>query len=140
MTPPTGRSNRSRGGEPLGPLQSAVMEGLWQRQSATAAEITSSLNALRPEPLSTKTILTCLTRLEEKGLVCHHKDSRAYRFIPTKSREEVAAWYLLKQFDAIIERFGDLAVAIFVQQVAADPDRFHLLRQMVEVNDARGGP
>jgi predicted transcriptional regulator len=126
--------------DPLGPLQFAVMEGLWIQQSATATEITRQLNAQRRQPLSAKTILTCLTRLEEKGLVCHSKESRAFRFSPTKSEDEVSAWYVADRFQAIIDRFGDLAVAVFVKQIGEDPDRYRFLRQLVEENDEGGGP
>jgi BlaI family transcriptional regulator, penicillinase repressor len=135
-TPPA----RSREVDPLGPLQLAVMEGLWVRGSATAAEITRELNAGRPRPLSTKTILTCLTRLEEKGLVSHSKDRRAYRFSPTKSADEVSAWYVGDRLQAIIDRFGDLAVAVFVKLVGEDPVRYRFLRQLVEGKDEGGGP
>jgi BlaI family transcriptional regulator, penicillinase repressor len=125
---------------PLGPLQSAVMEGLWIRHPSTAAEITDGLNARRHPPLSTKTILTSLTRLEEKGLVSHSKESRTYLFSPTKSEREVAAWYLGDRFRTLIDRFGDLAVAVFVEQIGEDPMRYRFLRQLVEENDERGGP
>jgi predicted transcriptional regulator len=60
---------------PLGPLQFEVMQRLWVRQSVTAAEITQGLNERRPAPLSNKTILTCLSRLEAKGLVSHARES-----------------------------------------------------------------
>jgi predicted transcriptional regulator len=116
------------------------MEGLWRRRSATAAELTLVLNSWRNPPLSTKTILTCLTRLERKGLVAHAKESRAYVFYPTKSEEEVSAWYLRHRYRAIIDRFGDLAVAVFVQQVGEDPVRYRLLRQLMEGIDEGGGP
>jgi BlaI family transcriptional regulator, penicillinase repressor len=134
------RLGRTQVTDPLGPLQFAVMEGLWLRRSATAAEITSGLNACRAEPLSTKTILTCLTRLEEKGLVSHSKESRAYLFSPTKSEDEISAWYLAERFRSIIDRFGDLAVAVFVEQIGQDPDRYQFLCQLVEGNDEGGGP
>jgi predicted transcriptional regulator len=86
-----------------------------------------------------KTILTCLSRLEEKGLVSHSKESRAYVFFPTKSEDEVAAWYIADRFRAIIDRFGNLAVAVFVQQIGNDPDRYRFLCQLVEGNDEGGG-
>jgi predicted transcriptional regulator len=126
--------------DPLGPLQLSVMQALWKEGSATAAEITRGLNATRPQSLSAKTILTCLTRLEEKGLVSHSKERRAFRFAPTKSEDEVSAWYVRTRFEVIIDRFGDLAVAVFVQQIREDPGRYRFLRQLVEANDERGGP
>jgi predicted transcriptional regulator len=124
----------------LGPLQFEVMQGLWRRQSATAAEITQVLNARRPEPLSNKTILTCLSRLEAKGLVSHARASRAYLFSPTKSADEVSAWYVGGRCRELIDRFGDLAVAVFVEQIGEDPIRYRFLRQLVEGNYERGGP
>ncbi len=126
--------------DPLGPLQLEVMEGLWSRRVATAVELTRGLNARRRHPLSSKTILTCLTRLEAKGLVSHARASRAYLFSPTKSADEVSAWYLAGRFHELIHRFGDLAVAVFVQQVGEDSRRYEFLRQLVEGHDERGGP
>lgn len=126
--------------DPLGPLQLEVMEGLWSRHSATAAEITRGLNARRPEPLSNKTILTCLTRLEAKGLVSHARERRAYLFSPTKSADEMSAWYVGGRFRELVDRFGDLAVAVFVEQIGEDPIRYQFLCQLVEGNDERGGP
>jgi predicted transcriptional regulator len=110
------------------------------RRSATAAEITQGLNERRPAPLSNKTILTCLARLEAKGLVSHARESRAYLFSPTKSADEVSAWYVGDRFRELIDRFGDLAVAVFVEQIGEDPVRYRFLRQLVEANDEGGGP
>ena len=93
-----------------------------------------------PEPLSNKTILTCLARLEAKGLVSHARKSRAYLFPPTKSVDEVSAWYIRGRFEDLINRFGDLAVAVFVAQIGEDPTRYRILRQLVEGNDEGGGP
>jgi predicted transcriptional regulator len=131
---------RTSTAHPLGPLQFEVMQGLWRRRSATAAELTQGLNARRPAPLSNKTILTCLSRLEAKGLVSHARGSRAYLFSPTKSADEVSAWYVGGRFRELIDRFGDLAVAVFVEQIGEDPIRYRFLRQLVEGNDERGGP
>ena len=85
-----------------------------------------------------KTILTCLTRLEEKGLVSHGKQSRAYVFSPTKSEDEVSTWYLMDRYGAIIDRFGDLAVAVFVELIGDDPVRYRFLRELVRECDERG--
>ena len=77
---------------------------------------------------------------EAKGLVSHARERRAYLFSPTKSADEVSAWYAGGRFRELIDRFGDLAVAVFVEQVGEVPIRYQLLRQLVEGNDERGGP
>jgi hypothetical protein len=61
-------------------------------------------------------------------------------FSPTKSADEVSAWYVGARFRDLIDRFGDLAVAVFVEQIGEDPIRYRFLRQLVEGNDERGGP
>jgi predicted transcriptional regulator len=129
-----------RAQDPLGPLQLEVMEGLWSFRVATAVELTHGLNSRRRDPLSSKTILTCLTRLEAKGLVSHARERRAYLFSPTKSADEVSAWYLSGRFGELIDRFGDQAVAVFVERIGEDPARYEFLRQLVEGHDERGGP
>jgi predicted transcriptional regulator len=143
--PPVDSTSAARGARgltpnPLGPLQFEIMEGLWTRRTATAVELTRSLNERRPAPLSHKTILTCLARLEAKGLVSHARERRAYLFSPTKSADEVSAWYVRGRFQDLINRFGDLAVAVFVEQIGEDPIRYRFLRQLVEGNYERGGP
>lgn len=40
----------------------------------------------------------------------------------------------------LIDRFGDLAVAVFVEQIGEDPNRYRLLRELVEANYEGGGP
>ncbi len=134
------RGMRTLAADPLGPLQLEVMEGLWSLRVATAVELTQGLNSRRRDPLSSKTILTCLTRLEAKGLVSHARERRAYLFSPTKSADEVSAWYLSGRFGELIHRFGDLAVAVFVEQIGEDPARYEFLRKLVEGHDERGGP
>jgi predicted transcriptional regulator len=109
---------QSRAIEPLGPLEDAIMKGLWSRSSGTANELTRMINCHKPEPLSHKTILTCLTRLERKGLVFHTKESRSFRFFPALSAEETAAKFIGEEVTEILNRFGDLAVAVFVDRLA----------------------
>ena len=85
--------------------------------------------------LSPKTILTCLTRLEAKGLVTHDKEGRAYRFSSAKNEMDTAAWYVGNRLSRIVERYDDLAVAVFVNRFCEDPYRRQLVRQLLEALD-----
>lgn len=123
----------------LAPLEYAVMQCLWQAHAATATELTTVLNKDRTEGLSAKTTLTLLTRLEAKGLVSHVKSSRAFVFSPTKDEVELSIWYIEERFRPIIDRYGDLAVAVFVRMIGENPVRYQYLRELVEEHDERGG-
>jgi predicted transcriptional regulator len=121
--------------DPLGPLERVIMKQLWRSASGTSGEITTALNERRGRQLSPKTILTCLTRLEAKGLVTHDRDGRAYRFSPTMSEVDTAAWYVGKRLSEIVERYDDLAVAVFVNRFCGDPYRRQLVRRLLEALD-----
>ena len=121
----------------LGPLETAVMKGLWHRGSATAAELTSHINRHRATPLSSKTVLTSLTRLEGKGLVTHAKEKRSFRFYPALTEAETMAKLVGDQLETLIDRFGDLTVTVFVQRLGGTPHRLRQLRELLEVADER---
>src|SRR5665213_2573029 len=134
----TGRSGmaptrgRPRAIELFGPLESAVLQSLWTHRSGTANEITSIINREKSRPLSPKTILTCLTRLEGKGLVAHSKESRSFRFYPAMSEQQTLAKLVGDQLERLLDRFGDLTVAVFVERIGEDPHRLSRLRELLE--------
>ena len=71
----------------LSQQQLDVMDVLWSRQSATAAEVHAAL-----EPalgLAPTTIATVLQRLAKRGVVTATRDGRAYRYRPAVTRERV---------------------------------------------------
>jgi predicted transcriptional regulator len=92
-----------------------LMEVLWEKGSATVAEVTDALSqkaALPKKPdLAYNTVLTTLRILEEKGYVRHTKpnDGRKFLYTPVVSREQAshsALRHLLSRF------FGNSAEAL----------------------------
>jgi predicted transcriptional regulator len=92
-----------------------LMEVLWEKGSATVAEVTDALSkkaALRKKPdLAYNTVLTTLRILEDKGYVRHTKpkDGRKFLYTPVVSREQAshsALRHLLSRF------FGNSAEAL----------------------------
>lgn len=59
-----------------------VMEVLWERGSATVAEVRDALE----DEMAYTTVLTVLRRLEEKGYVTHQEEGRAHRYHPAIER------------------------------------------------------
>ena len=116
----------------LGPLEGAIMEVLWERLSGTAGELTQVLKRQRISPLSSKTTFTCLTRLEKKGLVRHAKESRQFRFFPAMTREQAVTKFVGDEMSLMIDHYGDLAVAVFVQRLGTIPGRLRYLRELLE--------
>jgi predicted transcriptional regulator len=92
-----------------------LMEVLWEKGSATVAEVTEALlkNAALPKKigLAYNTVLTTLRILESKGYLRHSKpkDGRAFLYTPVVSREQAshsALRHLLSRF------FGNSAEAL----------------------------
>ncbi len=64
-----------------------VMEVLWQRRSATVADVVA---ALQSPPLAYTTVLTMLRILEQKSVVRHKTDGRAHVYYPCIERDDAA--------------------------------------------------
>jgi len=115
----------------LGPLEAEVMKIIWGRGTALVSEVEEVLNARRAHALAYKTVLTICTRLSEKGLLNHEKEGRAFRYFPTMTESEFVAAQASKATDALLSRFGDVALSSFVDQVAADPEQLVALRALL---------
>jgi predicted transcriptional regulator len=115
----------------LGPLEAEVMEIIWIRGTALVSEVEEVLNKRRTVPLAYKTVLTICTRLSDKGILAHEKEGRAFRYYPTMTQTEFVAAQAAKASDALLSRFGDVALSSFVDQVAADPEQLVALRNLL---------
>ena len=74
--------------EPLPPLSEAQMEIMgvvWDRGEATVADVWKALAGRRQ--VARSTVLTMLTRLEEKGWLCCDQEGHAFRYRATVPRE-----------------------------------------------------
>lgn len=73
----------------LGAVQMRIMQVLWQREAATAREITDALNA-GAQDIAHSTVQTLLRQMEDKGAVTHDVDGRAWVFRPVYRQSEIA--------------------------------------------------
>jgi BlaI family penicillinase repressor len=72
--------------QPLGELQLAIMQVLWQHGEASVADVHA---ALLERQLAPTTIATMLTKMEQKGLVEHRAEGRKFLYRPLWSEAEV---------------------------------------------------
>jgi predicted transcriptional regulator len=114
------------------------MEIIWERGSALVSDVEEVLNRRRDDPLSYKTVLTICTRLNEKGLLTHEKEGRAFRYKPRLTRQEFFSEQASKAAELLLNRFGDYALSTFVDRVAVDPSQLSALQ--VLLNEAKDAP
>lgn len=117
---------------PLGELERAVMEQLWNAsEPLTVRRVHQALSARRN--LAYTTVMTVLRRLADKGLVVQHRDERAHRYAPRQSRDEMVAGLMvdaLAQATDAESRFA--ALMHFAEHVGPD-DACALLHALAEL-------
>jgi predicted transcriptional regulator len=118
--------------ELLGPLEAEIMEIFWKTGPSLVSDVEEILNRRRDDPLAYKTVLTICSRLSDKGILTHDKEGKAFRYRPMMTQSEFIAEQRAKATDALLNRFGDAALATFVEQVAANPDQLAELRSLLE--------
>src|SRR4051812_28955152 len=93
------------------PRELEIMSVLWQRGSATVAEVRDGLD----DSLAYTTVLSALQTLEDKGYVRHEPEGRAYRYFPTVDASRAGGSALSRIRDAI---FQGSAERMFAQMVS----------------------
>lgn len=99
----------------LSDLQLATIRVLWDRGEATTAEVHKALH--RSRGLAVTTVATLLRRLEERGLVAHRADGRAFVYRALLSETEARRSAMSTLLRSL---FRNDAQALFSQLVAHD--------------------
>jgi predicted transcriptional regulator len=99
----------------LGPLEAEVMAVLWAIPEATVRAVAERLNAGRGgRPLAYTTVMTVMSRLAEKGLLDRTLTGKTYAYRPRQSQAEFLAGLSNDRVQALIQEFGELALAQFL--------------------------
>ena len=114
----------------LGPLETDVLEVLWNKGRGTAREVMTELE--RERPIAFNTVMTILKRLCDKGLILR-SDSGVAVFSPCLSKEDLLAKVSRNVADSLVEDFGEAAIVQFVDSVQRrDPELLNELRRAIE--------
>ncbi|QGK70248.1 BlaI/MecI/CopY family transcriptional regulator [Allosaccharopolyspora coralli] len=119
-----GRTERRAG---LGPLESEVMDVLWQASSTLPVrQVLAELNRNRDAALAYTTVMTVLSRLAERGVVRRERVGRGYAYqAAAGSGAEIAVRRLL-------DDYGEAALVSFVDHVDGDEQLRARLRRLVD--------
>jgi predicted transcriptional regulator len=109
-----------------------LMDVIWQKRSATAAEV---LAALPDSELAYTTVLNTLRILESKGYLRHTKDAKAFIYHPLIEREEAsrtALQYIVSRF------FGNsprLLVSNLIEDEKLSKQELRRIKQLIEESE-----
>ncbi len=86
---------------PLSEAQLEIMNIVWDRGEVTVADVWKALAERRK--VARNTVLTMLTRLQEKGWVACDEDGHAFRYRATLPREATLGTMIRRLVDTVFE-------------------------------------
>ena len=124
------RRNRLQG--LLGPLETEVMEAVWDLGDTTVRDIHEQLAARRD--IAYTTVMTTMARLASKGLLTRDTSGLAHRYRAGISREEYARSTVTSVVDWLVDSFPEPAMSYFVEVVGdgGNPAAMDALRQQID--------
>jgi len=105
-----------------------IMSVLWALASGTVAEVRQNL----ADGSGYTTVLKMLQILEEKGLVRHEREGRAYRYHPAIGQGEAGKHELLRIVDKVFQGSTELAVAKLVHQSTMSAGAIRRVRALLD--------
>jgi BlaI family penicillinase repressor len=85
-----------------------ALKVLWQRGEATVRDVCDAMNGAGQD-LAYTTVLSLLQVMEQKGLVTHRRQGKAYVYLPRIERDatlgQLAAGFLERVFDGSLDEY-----------------------------------
>ncbi len=118
----------------LTPLETLVMQAVWDAGEATVREVQERLQAAKP--LAYNTVLTVMRILRDKGFLASTRNGRADVYSPRVSRGQVAR----RSLRDVVNRFFGGSPAALVNALLTDEDLSAVQLKAIrrEVDQARG--
>lgn len=101
--------------KPLGELEQLVMNIVWSEGCATVRCVFKQIKAKRD--IAYTTIMTTMDRLAKKNILKRSKIGKAYEYTPAFSCEELNTKTSQKIVDQLVQNYGDLAIAQFIDVI-----------------------
>ena len=121
----------------LGTAELEVLKALWERRRATVRQVLNQLHE-QGRGVAYTTVLTVLTRLEQKGFVTSDKSGMAYVYRPTVTRAKVTK----SRLRSLIEQLYDGAAGPLVLQLMREKkfsaDEIAELQKLIDQVDRKG--
>ena len=105
-----------------------IMSVLWGAGSGTVAEVRDGLS----DDLGYTSVLKMLQILEEKGMVRHEQEGRAYRYYPVVAQAEAGGQALGRIVDKIFQGSAEMALARLVSDRRLSAHEIERLKALLD--------
>jgi len=127
------RRKKTQPADLLGPLEAQIMATVWHHPGVSGVDATDLINKKRDVPLSHRTILTVLSRLDAKGYLTHAVEGRTYLYTAVVPEGEFVAWHAERAVKALLERYGDdTTISGLVGAAVTDPAMLERLDDLLD--------
>jgi predicted transcriptional regulator len=109
--------------------EARVMKVLWQRQTATVADVVS---ALKKRPVTYSTVQTILRILETKGYVTHDKVERAFVYRAVVDQAQARRRALRHLVGRLFDGSPTLLVSNVLEDETIDAAELKRLKELIE--------
>ncbi len=100
----------------LGPLETEIMQILWQEGSSTVKKVHRKLSQQRD--IAYTTVMTTMSRLADKGVLNRERDGLAYVYTPVISEDEFVNLVVRQVLDGLLDDYSDTAISYMVDYLA----------------------
>jgi predicted transcriptional regulator len=122
----------------LGEGELAVMRVLWESGPLTVRDVMTILHE-RGKTVAYTTVMTFLTRLEQKGVVASNKRDTAYVYRARITRESVSASRIRSLLDQLYDGAAAPMLLQLIENGTLSPEELAQLRRMIDELDGRKG-
>lgn len=105
-----------------------IMSVLWRHGSGTVAEVKDALE----QDLGYTSVLKMLQILEEKEMIRHEQEGRAYRYFPVVEPGEAGGHALRRIVEKVFQGSAELALARLVSDRNLDPEAVERMKAMLD--------
>ena len=107
------------------------MDEVWRHEETTVRNVLEALNEHGPKRRAYTTVMTIMVRLDAKGLLTRRRIGKTDVYSPVLGREEYRDARARGQVEALVEQYGDVALAHFQSRIdGLDPQRLQRLREL----------
>lgn len=115
----------------LGPLETEIMQTLWQDTRSTVKKVHRKLSQQRD--IAYTTVMTTMGRLAEKGVLNRQREGLAYVYTPAISEEEFVSMVVHQVLDGLMDDYSDMAIDYMIDYLSKNnPEELRRLQRAIQ--------
>ena len=115
----------------LGPLETEIMQILWQDERSTVKKVHRRLSSQRE--IAYTTVMTTMSRLSEKGVLNRHREGLAYVYTPSITESDFVQLVVRQVLDGLLDDYSDTTIEYMVEYLARNnPAELQRLQKAIQ--------